>query len=245
MSWLARRDPTAKLAAAAILTGALLVTLSPVTSLVAIGLELAIAPLAGLRYGELLRRGWPLLTSALGVLVFTTLFSAHRTGPVLFWDIHRDAVTVSGSYALRLIAIALPGLLAFAATDPTDLADSLIAHLHAPPRFAIGALAAFRLVPLLRDEWEQLRLARRARGLDAGWNPLKAVRLSVSTTFALLVGAIRRGVRLAAAMEARGFDSGSPRTRARKTHFDRLDIFVVTAGVVLAAFALLAGHLFA
>jgi energy-coupling factor transport system permease protein len=36
-----------------------------------------------------------------------------------------------------------------------------------PARFAIGALAAFRLVPLLADEWELLTLARRARGFDS------------------------------------------------------------------------------
>ena len=239
-AWLVGRDATAKLAAAAVLTGALLVTLDPATSLVAIAVEVAIAPLAGLRYRDLLRRGWPLLVSALGVLVFTALFSTRRDGAVLFWHVHTGAVEGALPYALRLIAVALPGLLAFATIDPTDLADSLIAHLRVPPRFAIGALAAFRLAPLLVDEWRLLRLARRARGIDAGWNPVAHLRLFASTTFGLLVGAIRRGTRLATAMEARGFDSGGPRTSARLTHFDVRDALVIAAAAALAALALLA-----
>ena len=43
---------------------------------------------------------------------------------------------------IRVLAIALPGVLALATTDPTDLADALVQQLHLPWRFAIGALAA-------------------------------------------------------------------------------------------------------
>ena len=43
--------------------------------------------------------------------------------------------------SIRLLALALPGVIAFATTDPTDLADGLIQHVRVPPRFAIGALA--------------------------------------------------------------------------------------------------------
>jgi len=224
------RDPTAKLLAAAILTGALLFSLDPITSLVAIGLELAVAPLTGLNP----LRAWPLLVSAAGVLVFAALFSDEP-----------DPLRSALGYALRLIAVGLPGLLVFVTIDPTDLADSLMAHLRVPPRFAIGALAAFRLMPLLTEEWRQLTLARRARGIDAGWNPIARFRLASSTAFALLVGAIRRGTRLATAMDARGFDSGIARTSARTAHFGAADALVVAVGAGMAAVSLLVGQLVA
>jgi len=130
-------------------------------------------------------------------------------------------------------------VIAFATTDPTDLADGLIQHLRVPPRFAIGALAALRLVPLLADEWEALSLARRARGIDAGANPVARLRIFAGTTFALLVGAIRRGTRLATAMDARGFAAGAPRTVARPQRFGPADAALVGAavGVAAAAFA--------
>jgi energy-coupling factor transport system permease protein len=231
-AWMRSRDATAKLAAAALLTAAVLSSVDPFVTAVAIGMELALLPLTGLSAGQLWRRGWPLVLSATVVLVFTVLLGA-RTGPVVAtvggFEVHEPAL----GYALRLIAIGLPGFVVFATIDPTDLADSLIAHLRVPPRFAIGALAAFRLVPLLADELRLIRLARRARGIDAGWNPVAHARLAASATFGLLVGAIRRGIRLATAMEARGF-GGSPRSSAREARFDRSDAAVVLAGALLA-----------
>jgi energy-coupling factor transport system permease protein len=131
--------------------------------------------------------------------------------------------------------VALPGVVVFASTDPTDLADALIQNVRTPPRFAIGALAAFRLVPLLGQEWRMLTLARRARGVDAGRNPVARARLFASTAFALLVGAIRRGTRLAVAMDARGFDSGLPRTSARRQAFRAADGALVAGAAALAA----------
>jgi energy-coupling factor transport system permease protein len=116
------------------------------------------------------------------------------------------------------------------------LADALTLHWRVSTRFAYGALAALRLVPLLAAEWETIRLARRARGVDAGRNPVRHLRLFAGTAFALLVGAVRRGSRLATAMDARGFDSGIARTNARGSHLRARDaVFVVVAAAVCAA----------
>ena len=46
------------------------------------------------------------------------------------------------------------------------------------PKVAYGVLAALRLLPLLAADWRTLSLARRARGLDAGRNPVAALRCS-------------------------------------------------------------------
>jgi energy-coupling factor transport system permease protein len=228
-SALGRRNPVAKLAAAAVLSFALLVTLDPLPPAVALAAEVATLPLFGIGVRTLARRAWPLLLSAAGVGVAQTLLG---TGGWL----------VSLGLALRVPAVALPGIVVFATTDPTDLADALIQQARAPARFAIGALAAFRLMPLLGDEWRLLRLARRARGLDAGRNPVAQVRQFAALSFAILVGAIRRGTRLATAMDARGFDSGRPRTIARPQRFTRADTALIAGAVVVAAAALLSGH---
>ncbi|BCJ51519.1 hypothetical protein Asp14428_29940 [Actinoplanes sp. NBRC 14428] len=83
-----------------------------------------------------------------------------------------------------------------------------------------------------------LTLARRARGIDAGRNPVARLRLFASTAFALLVGALRRGGRLATAMDARGFDSGAPRTYARRQHFRPADTALLAAAALTSAAAL-------
>lgn len=239
---LARRNPVAKLAAALIFSLPLVATLDPLTPALAIAVELAVVPLFGIRLTDVARRGWPLLVAAAGVVLTLVLFAAERTGTVLLAA--GPLVVTSGvlvdalGLALRIVAIALPGMVVFATIDPTDLADALIQNAKAPPRFAIGALAAFRLVPLLGQEWRMLTLARRARGVDAGRNPVARVRLFVSTGFALLVGAIRRGTRLAVAMDARGFDAGVPRSVARRQPFRAPDAALVGGAAVLAAAAL-------
>jgi energy-coupling factor transport system permease protein len=239
---LARRNPVAKLAAALVFSLALVTTLDPVAPAVAIAIELAVLPFFGIPYRALARRAWPLLLSTVGIVVTLVLFAADRTGtelarlgPVL---VTTGVLTTALGLALRLIAVALPGVIVFATTDPTDLADALVQNAKAPHRFAIGALAAFRLVPLLSQEWQMIALARRARGVDAGRNPVARLRLFASTAFGLLVGAIRRGTRLAAAMDARGFDAEGPRTFARRQRFGPADVALIAGAAALASVAL-------
>ncbi|WP_345629605.1 energy-coupling factor transporter transmembrane component T family protein [Rugosimonospora acidiphila] len=222
---MARRNPLAKLAAAALLGFGLLFTLDPLTPVLALAVDLAAAPLFGVRPVRLARRYWPLLLSAAGIAGGQLLFT--DAGPVRALGL-----------GLRVLAVALPGIISFGTTDPTDLADALVQNAKAPARFAIGALAAFRLMPLLGEEWRTLRQARRARGVDAGRNPIAMVALAASLSFGLLVGAIRRGIRLATAMDARGFDSGRPRTSARPSRFTRADAALIAAAALAVALIL-------
>jgi energy-coupling factor transport system permease protein len=227
MSPLGRRNPVAKLAAATALTLGLLVTLDPVAPAVALCVELAVVPLFGLRYPPLLRRAAPLLISAAGIAVVQLLFT---TAP--------DRVAAAAGLALRIFAVAIPGIVIFATTDPTELADALVQQARVPVRFAMGALAALRLLPLLSADLQALTRARRARGIAAGRSPAAAVALFWSTLFALLVAAIRRGTHLATAMDARGFDAGHPRSFARTQRFGPADVALVAGGLAAAALAL-------
>jgi energy-coupling factor transport system permease protein len=237
-----RLNPLAKLGAALAVSLAVLASVDPVTPTVALVGVLVALPFGGLRYRRLLRRGWPVLVGAVLVGCANMLFAADQGGVSYLHlgplQLSSVSLAAGGALGLRVLAIALPGVVAFATIDPTDLADCLVQQLRVPARFAIGALAAYRLLPLLADEWELLGLARRARGIDAGANPLARFRLFAATLFALLVGAVRRGGRLATAMDARGFDAGTPRTFARRHPFTGADRLVLALGVLLAAAAL-------
>ncbi|AEV82324.1 cobalt transporter [Actinoplanes sp. SE50] len=235
---LARRNPVAKLGAALLFALPMIATLDPVTPAVALGVELIALPFFGVRARVLARRIWPLLLTAFSTLVAMVLFAADRGGELLFSvgrvDVTTGVLASATGLILRIFAVALPGIAVFTTTDPTDLADALVQNAKAPARFAIGALAAFRLLPLLGQEWRMLTLARRARGVETGKNPVAFA----STAFALLVGALRRGVRLAVAMDARGFDSGVPRTYARTQRFTAADAVLLVTAVVLSALIL-------
>jgi energy-coupling factor transport system permease protein len=197
--------------------------------------ELCLLPAAGLTDPrDLWRRTWPLLLGATSVGVVNVLLADEAT----------PATGVG--LALRVVGLALPGVLLVASTDPVRLADALTLHWRVSTRFAFGALAALRLVPLLVAEYEAVRLARRTRGVEAGRNPLARARLLAGIAFTLLVGAVRRGSRLATAMDARGFDSGIPRTNARGSTLHRRDALFVVAAVAVCAVAVtlsvLTGH---
>ena len=232
---LAAADPVAKLAAAALLLLILFFSVDAITALVVLA-GLAIATrFSGLRLLVLLARTWPILLTALSVGILNVLFAAPagrellRIGPLI---VGSDNVVSGIGLGLRLLAIAFSGVLAMVTTDATDLADALVQHLRFSPRFAIGALAAARLLPIMAGEWQTLSLARRARGVTAGRSPVAAIRLFFGKLLALLVGAVRRATRLATAMEARGFGSLPCRTIARPQAFERGDWILV--GMALA-----------
>lgn len=239
---LARRNPVAKITAAAVVTVGLLLTLDPVTPTVLLVLEALAFPLSGVRLPVLLRRSWPLFLGIAGVFVANVV--AVRSGTVLLdagpVEVTSGGLASAGTVALRILAITLPGIVVLAATDPMDLADALVQRWHLPARFAYGALASLRLLPLLSADWHMIARARRARGLDAGWSPLARARAFAGQVFAVLVAAIRRGVRLAAAMEARGFGATDVvRTVARPQPMRRGDWALVTAAVAAVLVATL------
>ena len=223
---LGRINPVAQLAAIGVVTLVLLTSLDVVTPAVVVAAELCLLPAAGLTSPRVLwRRTWPLLLGAGSVGLVNVLLS-------------EDAGVVTGvGLGLRVVGLALPGVLLVATTDPVRLADALTIHWHVPTRLAFGALAALRLVPLLVTEFESVRLARRARGVEAGRNPFARARLLGGIVFALLVGAVRRGSRLATAMDARGFDSGIPRTNARGSRLHARDAVFVAGTVLVCAAA--------
>ncbi|TFV48925.1 energy-coupling factor transporter transmembrane protein EcfT [Blastococcus sp. TF02A-35] len=209
-----------------VVTLVLLTSLDVVTPAVVVAAELCLFPAAGLTDPrDLWRRTWPLLLGAGSVGVVNVLLSD-------------DAGALTGlGLALRVVGLALPGILLVASTDPVRLADALTIHWRVSTRFAYGALAALRLAPLLVTEFETVRLARRTRGVEAGRNPVARVRLLAGVAFTLLVGAVRRGSRLATAMDARGFDSGIPRSNARGSTLHRRDTAFVAGTVVVCAVA--------
>lgn len=227
---LARANPVAKLGAAAILMAVLFMASGPITPAVVLVAILVSLPLTGLGKGTLLIRTWPLLLAALMVGVLNVVLAPASPGGPNF--------AAGLALGLRLLGIALSGVIAIATTDPTDLADSLQQQARLSPRLAVGVLAAIRMLPILAVEWQLLGMARRARGVSAGWSPAAAARLAFGKLLALLVGAIRRATRLALAMEARGFGAAPCRTIARPQRMRAADWGLLVAAVALGAAAL-------
>lgn len=235
---LATLNPVAKLGAAFIVTGVLLVSIDPVSAAVALGLELVLVAFAGIPWRVLAVRTAPIWIAAPLAGLTTALYGRTSGAVYLQWwavEVSEGSLQLGLATMLRILAIGLPAVLLFITIDPTDLADGLAQLLRLPARFVLGGLAALRLVGLFAEDWRALTLARRARGVaESG-----ALRRMLGQSFSLFVLSIRRGSKLATAMEARGFGSSGPRTWARPSVFRGRDwvalgVAVLVAGVAVA-----------
>lgn len=236
---LAAVNPVARLAAALVLTLVLVLSLDVVSAGVALALELLLLPFAGIRPRTFLVRGIPIWIAAPGAGL-TILLYGRTSGDVyaqfLLVVVSEGSVLLAVATTLRVLAIGVASLVLFTDVDPTDLADGLAQVARLPSRFVLGALAGVRLVGLLLDDWRSLELARRARGVaDRG-----RIRRFAGQAFALLVLSIRRGSKLATAMEARGFGGRTPRTWARPSVVGRREALVVAVALLVAACAVAA-----
>ena len=232
-------NPVAKLLSGLLLSACLLLTIDWVSAAVALVLEFALFPLLRVPARTFWLRTLPIwIASPLAGI--TILLYGRPSGTVyaefLFARISDGSIELAIATTLRVLAIGLPAIVLFVTIDPTDLADGLAQRAHLPSRFVLGALAGFRLVGLFAEDWRSLELARRARGVaDRG-----RIRRFGGQAFALLVLSIRRGSKLATAMEARGFGAPEKRTWARESPWGPREWLVAGVGLAVGAASIVA-----
>ncbi|MBX3193560.1 MAG: energy-coupling factor transporter transmembrane protein EcfT [Microbacteriaceae bacterium] len=231
-----RINPVAKLAAALLLAIVLVLSLDWVSATVALGLELILFVWAGVPWRQFWLRTLPVWVFA-PLSGITIALYGQDEGTVYFsWllvHVTDGSLALALATMVRLLAIGLPSVVLFITIDPTDLADGLAQVLRLPARFVLGALAGLRLVGLFLQDWKSLELARRARGVaDSG-----RMRRFATQAFALLVLSIRRGSKLATAMEARAFGGSTPRTWARASRFGGREWLLIAIGAAVAGIA--------
>lgn len=237
----ARRSPLASLnplvgfLVVLIVAVTMTISLHPLSAGIVLAAETVLVVVARLPLRRLLFRSLPLGVALLGIVAANLLFSEPNgrvlvDSPVI--QITSGSLTDALTVGLRLLALALPGVVWLAGIDPTELSDALITQWHANPRIAVGSLAAVRMTPLVVADLRQSYAARRTRGLVSR-NPLDATAMIVGAVTAVLVAAIRRATRLSVAMDARGFDAGLPRTLARVSRWRVRDTAVVMGSAVI------------
>ncbi|MGE2714487.1 energy-coupling factor transporter transmembrane component T family protein [Mycolicibacterium litorale] len=229
-----RVNPVASLLTAAVIAAALVLSVDWVSALTALVLEIPLLVLLGVRLRAFVIRGG-LVAVAAGLTALTNLLYGEVGGTVhwhfLLINVSDGSIELAIAMFLRVLAIALPSVFLFLDVQPTELADGLGQTLRLPSRFVVGALAGMRLLGLLREDWRYLGHARRARGVADH----ARLRRAVGQAFALLVFALRRGSKLATAMEARGFGAYPDRTWARPSTFGAPECALVAAGIGIAA----------
>jgi energy-coupling factor transport system permease protein len=172
--------------------------------------------------------------AAFGVFWTYTLFYA-GSGPAWLFG---------ATMATRLLAIMSASLMFVLTTDPAQFVRSLIHQVHVSPRIAYSVFAAYRFVPMLEVEFRSIRAAHQMRGGVGKRSLIDPVRELFGYTIPLLATAVRKGERVALAMESRGFGSLPRRTYFRVTKLSRNDLMFALAcvgafiGLVTARFYL-------
>lgn len=132
----------------------------------------------------------------------------------------------------RVLACGMTSAVFALTTDFGQFVRALMQHLSLPAPIGFALLQAMHLVPDLRQEMLQLRMARAIRlgkSLRRVPTPTEAVALAIP----LLAYAIRRASRTALSFEARGLQAGRPRTQLPQPPITRTDWALLLLGTAI------------
>lgn len=185
------------------------------------------------------------------VAVLQIIFGTPRDGGTLVWHGWVISVTTgdflaAAVMALRLVVLILIVTLFTLSTGAKELthgSESLLkplARLGFPAHeFAMVITVALRFLPILAEEAEHLVKAQASRGADFGRGRMglfKRVFRMMPLFLPLFLVSLRRGERLALAMEARCYTGGKGRTQLIRFHYRKGDLVAaITAAAAVAA----------
>jgi energy-coupling factor transport system permease protein len=229
-TWLHRVNPSVKLILSVAMFFVLLFTdnINVLINLTAAQLLLVLM-FSGQRLSRLL-----LLLLPFGLLLVSTSMSMILFGKGdtvwLHWGLVR--VTEESFFrglhvGLKSVNMALTGLMFALTTRPVALFYSLMQQLKLPPKYAYSFMAALRLMPIMADEFQTLRMALKVRGVKRRigiGGVYESLRLYA---IPLLAQSIRRAQRIAVAMEAKRFSSARGRTYYYRIGFSLRDLVLL------------------
>lgn len=230
---LARRNPTVKLALVFVVSVAVMFVLDPVTPALLYLLALVgIVTTASMPTRTLALAHLPFVAFALGVFLVNVL---SRPGAVL-WQagplrVTAEGISVGAALAMRTFLIGILAIGFLVSTDGVALMHSLRQNARLDARVAYAVLAGYRMLQQMPREWATIQHAHAVRApLRRGGRPPRGPRHLARVVFTLLVVSVRRGERMAQALESRGLGL-TPRSTWRPVRVVAADWLLV--GVVL------------
>ena len=241
---LSRRNPTVKLVLVFVVSAAMLFVFDPITPTVLYAFALpAVLVSTRLHPRTILLAHIPFVAFATGLLLVNAL---SRPGEVI-WDygvlrVTVEGVTVGTSLAMRTLLIGILSIGFIASTDPVALMTSLHQNARLSPGLTYAVLAGYRMLQEMPREWETIRQAHAVRAplrqdgtLPTRWRDLS------QAAFTLLVVSVRKGERMAQALESRGLGL-VPRTTWRPISVGPADWMLATVVVSVLFAVLLLSH---
>ena len=142
---------------------------------------------------------------------------------------------------LRFMFIIFISTLMTLTTPPLQIADAMesimkpLGKIGVPVHeIALMLSIALRFVPTLMDEAQKIMNAQRARGVDFGeGNLFEQMKAIIPILIPLFVSSFNRAEDLATAMEARGYQGGTGRSKYRVLTYGKIDGIATTSLVIL------------
>ncbi|MTT32604.1 energy-coupling factor transporter transmembrane protein EcfT [Terrilactibacillus sp. BCM23-1] len=135
-----------------------------------------------------------------------------------------ESMTRGLHLGLRTFVYGMLGLIFASTTEPVPFFYSVMQQLRIPPKYAYSFLAAFRLIPIMIEEYRIIRAAMKVRGMSEEKGLRAFYRRMKRYAIILLAQAIRRAQRIAVAMEAKQFSMVKKRTYYYQIGFSRYDV---------------------
>ncbi len=144
----------------------------------------------------------------------------------------------------RALNFAALGLLFALTTRPVYLFYSLMQQVKLPAKYAYSFMAAFRLLPIMFEEFQTLRHALKVRGVQEK-KGIKGIYEKIKFfSIPLLAQSIRRAQRIAIAMEAKRFSQMKGRTYYYNLGFSGYDVLFILYLVSMIAAAYIGSQYF-
>jgi energy-coupling factor transport system permease protein len=199
-------------------------------------------------FHRMLKWSVPILLLPIPLMILTALYAdlSGYTNPRILWHWDPWTLSVEGiitgfGLGLRVATFIATSLLFITTTDPTDFAISLVQNMKVPYRFGYGVLVSFRFLPLMRSEFELIRMAHKVRGVGERTGFRARLKQMQRYAIPLLASAIRKSERTALAMDAKAFGTGTGRTYFRQMRIKWYDfvfllcILIFVIGIYLLA----------
>ena len=235
---LARRNPAVKLGLVMVVCTVAVFVLDPVTPTFLYLLALAgVAVSLRAPARTLALAHTPFVAFAAGLLVVNALSrpgaQMWHAGPL---RITEQGLTVGAALAARTLLVGVLAIGFLLSTDGVALMTSLHHNLRLGPRVTYAILAGYRMLQEMPREWSTIRHAHAVRPVqDRSGRLSRDPRHLTAVVFTLLVISIRKGERMAQALESRGLGL-HPRSTWRPTPLTTAD--AVLTAIVLGTVAL-------
>jgi len=171
----------------------------------------------------------------MAVIIFATNFFFRYLSSGRVWSM--SLLEYSLAMTIRFMVLVESFSVFFLTTSPDHLGLAM-EQSRVPYEFCFAFTTAVRFVPVLAEEAQTIMDAQKARGLELErGNFIKRVKNYIPILIPLIVGAIRRSLELAEAMESRAWGASEKRTNLYVLKMKRADYSLAFGSVVMLIFA--------